>query len=314
MDKKGKGDGKRPFRRGEKSDERGSKGGGPRRAGPRKDGERRSGPRKDGARRDGDGGPRRDGERHRAPVETASGPRSTPRRHAEGPRRDGPRREAAAQDPRERSTGSAPRRSTPRRSAQDGERSSSRRDGPRRDGPRRDGDRRPKKNSPSNRRPQAIEQLTPDRGSGAAKRVSLRWKALSSGRYPGEAGLAKVHHRGQNQDKARWLSAETPDPRRRTPPCDDTAAGAVRCTSSQRLRTMRASPSWPTYLRSRPRRPCADVCGVARWKRMPPRREDGLRAVGLQDAPARCLRAGLAQGAPSRLSRCHQPPGAPWER
>ena len=65
--------------------------------------------------------------------------------------------------------------------------------------------------------------LTPDRWIGRGEAVcepqggkpTIVW-----GGIPGEAGLAKVHHRGQNQDKARWLSAETPDPRRRTPPCD----------------------------------------------------------------------------------------------
>ncbi len=40
------------------------------------------------------------------------------------------------------------------------------------------------------------------------------------GGIPGEAGLAMVHHRGQHQDFARWLSSETPDPNRRVPPCD----------------------------------------------------------------------------------------------
>ena len=155
MDKKGKGDGKGPFRRGGRSGARSREDDGERRGGARKSGERRSGPRK--------GGPRKD-----------------------DPRKDGPRK-----------------------------------GGPRKDGPRRDGERRGGK---PNRRPQSIERvLTPDRWIGRGEAVcesgggkpTIVW-----GGIPGEAGLAKIHHRGQNQDKARWLSAETPDPRRRTPPCD----------------------------------------------------------------------------------------------
>jgi len=40
------------------------------------------------------------------------------------------------------------------------------------------------------------------------------------GGIPGEAGKVMVHYRGQQQDKARWLSAAEPHPSRREPPCD----------------------------------------------------------------------------------------------
>ena len=41
------------------------------------------------------------------------------------------------------------------------------------------------------------------------------------GGIPGEAGRVHIHHRGQNQDKGRWLSATEPHPSRREPPCDE---------------------------------------------------------------------------------------------
>ena len=156
------------------------------RSGARRDG---NGPnKKGGPRRGGGGGPKRKGGLKR------DGPVRSAEPSGDGPRRDGPRRDG-------------PRRDGPRRDGQD------------RDGPRREGG--PKRRF---KRMQRAEEkvLTPTRwiGRGEAIVEGQGKQILVWGGIPGEAGLSLVHFRGNYQDKARWLSAESPSPARRVPPCD----------------------------------------------------------------------------------------------
>ena len=68
-----------------------------------------------------------------------------------------------------------------------------------------------------------IEQVvTPTHwvGRGEAVVKGKRKPMLVWGGIPQETGRVFVYHRGQNQDRARWLSSHEPHPSRRTPKCD----------------------------------------------------------------------------------------------
>ncbi|MEC8192674.1 MAG: 23S rRNA (uracil(1939)-C(5))-methyltransferase RlmD [Myxococcota bacterium] len=89
-------------------------------------------------------------------------------------------------------------------------------------GPRRRADARPpRKKRPGP--PTGVERVVvPTRWIGRGETVvEGRGKPLVVwGGIPGEAGRVVIYNRGQNQDRARWLGADEPDPRRRVPPCD----------------------------------------------------------------------------------------------